>query len=408
MNELLIGVDWSQHHYDISILAANGAVLTDFRLAKSRMGFRQLGEKIDKFGVPAANCRIGLETAHNILIDFLWSQQYQVYVVPPSVVNSSRGRLVNSGAYTDRADARLIAELLRTDRHRFAPWRPDSALLTTLKAKLNLVDCLTKLITQQTNRLRAVLQRVYLQALNAFRTLNKPIALHFLATYPTPQAAQELTYEAFAAFCRAHRCYNTAWIIDWYSNLHRPVPQADEALVAAYAAEIDFLARLSLIPVHEKRQLLRQIQELFGQHPDQALFASLPGAGDLLQPKLLVMFGEDRDRFPAPQDIRALAGTCPVTKQSGKKRRVLFRRACNRDYRHTAQQFAVASVKQADWAAAYYASLRARGHAKNHAYRCLANRWLGIIWKMWQTHSPYDEAYHLRQIHQHRRPTPAV
>ena len=145
------------------------------------------------------------------------------------------------------------------------------------------------------------------------------------------------------------------------------------------------------------------MQELFEQHPDQAIFASLPGAGDLLQPKLLVMFGEDRERFPTPQDIRALAGTSPVTSQSGKSRRVKFRRACNRDYRATAHQFALASVKQADWAATYYHTALARGLRKNHAYRCLANRWLGIIWKMWQTQQPYDEAYHLQQLHTHRR-----
>jgi len=42
-------------------------------------------------------------------------------------------------------------------------------------------------------------------------------------------------------------------------------------------------------------------------------------------------------------------------------------------------------------------------HSKSHAYRCLANRWLGIIWKLWQTGQVYDEAYHLQQINEHRR-----
>ncbi len=115
------------------------------------------------------------------------------------------------------------------------------------------------------------------------------------------------------------------------------------------------------------------------------------------------MFGEDRARFPSPQDMRALAGTCPVTKQSGKRRRSQFRRACNRSFRETAQQFAIASVQQVDWAAAYYSAALARGLRKNQAYRCLANRWMGIIWKMWQTQQCYDEAHHLKQLHQHRR-----
>jgi len=117
------------------------------------------------------------------------------------------------------------------------------------------------------------------------------------------------------------------------------------------------------------------------------------------------MFGEDRQRFPSPQAVRQLAGTCPVTKQSGKKKQILFRKACNRDYRDTMQQYAMVSVQQADWAAAYYKEAKARGHYKNSAFRCLANRWVGIIWKMWQTGQPYNEAYHMQQIRKHRPST---
>jgi hypothetical protein len=67
------------------------------------------------------------------------------------------------------------------------------------------------------------------------------------------------------------------------------------------------------------------------------------------------------------------------------------------------QQFAKESTQQAEWAAAYFAEARARGHSKSHAYRCLANRWLGIIWKLWQDRVPYDAVYHLQQINQYRR-----
>jgi len=86
-----------------------------------------------------------------------------------------------------------------------------------------------------------------------------------------------------------------------------------------------------------------------------------------------------------------------ATIQSGRKRHVRFRRGCNRHYRQTAQQFAKASVPEAEWAAAYLSRCLARGHSKSHAYRCLANRWLGIIWKLWQSRELYDETYHLQQ-----------
>ena len=135
-------------------------------------------------------------------------------------------------------------------------------------------------------------------------------------------------------------------------------------------------------------------------------FASLPGAGDLLAPKLLVMFGDHRHHLPSPTIIQALAGTCPVTIRSGQRRSVRFRRACNRSFRLTSQQFAKLSVRQSAWATAYFQNARSRGLSPNHAYRCLANRWLKIIWTLWQRHELYDEAYHLRQIHQQRRASP--
>jgi transposase len=186
--------------------------------------------------------------------------------------------------------------------------------------------------------------------------------------------------------------------------LQQPQPPVQSTLAVAYRDEIVFIAQQLLGLIREKKLALQQVQALYQQHPDHPIFSSLPGAGDMLQPKLLVMFGEDRARFPSPQDIRALAGTCPVTKQSGKRRHIQFRRACNHSFRETAQQFAVASVRQVDWAAAYFTSALSRGLHKNHAYRCVANRWLGIIWKMWQTRQPYDETYHLKQILRQRRP----
>lgn len=403
MKELLVGIDWSQSHYDVMVLAPNGVKLTQFRISNTLAGLTQLGEKIDKFGLPAGSCQIGLETAHNILIDFLWSRQYAVYVIPPSIVNSSRGRFGNSGAYTDDRDAHLIADLLRTDRIRFAPWRPDSELVMRLKTKLIQMTNVTKLITRQSNRLKAILWRVYPQASQAFSDLTTFIALRFLAAFPTSSALNALSFTEFSAFCHHHGYTRRDWITTWYHDLQQPQTPANPTLATAYQAEIVFLSQLLNQLLREKKQLIQQVQSLFHQHPDSSVFASLPGAGDLLQPRLLVMFGEDRARFPSPQDIRALAGTCPVTKQSGRSRRIQFRRACNHRYRDTAQQYAVASVQQSDWAATYFNNALARGLRKNHAYRCLANRWLGIIWKMWQTHQPYDEAYHLQQIHQQRR-----
>jgi len=272
-----------------------------------------------------------------------------------------------------------------------------------MRAKLNLIDSLTKSITAFSNRLHALLLRFFPQALGLFSDLKTQISLLFLQSFPSPLAAQALSFSDFAAFCRSHHYPHPKRLPDLFAHLSQPAPLPDPLLLPAYEDETLFLAQLLLTLVRQKTLLIQQVQSLFLQHPDHPTFASLPGAGNLLAPKLLVMFGDHRDRFPSPDTIQALAGTCPVTIESGGRRRVRFRKACNHHYRHTAQQFAICSVPKAEWAAAYFSRCRARGLSKNHAYRCLANRWLKIIWKLWQSRQPYDENYHLQQIHRHRR-----
>jgi transposase len=400
---LLIGIDWSQDHHNVRIHNQAGGLVVRFQMAHSPTGFAKLDEQIDKLGVPPASCLVALETAHNLVIDFLWSRGYQAYVIAPSIVNKSRGRYTSSGAHDDDRDAFILAELLRTDLQRFAPWKPDGPLVRQMRAKLSLMDALTKSITRHSNRLHAALQRYYPQIVGVFSDLQTQICLQFIRRHPTPQAADALTYAEFAAFCREQGYTCPSLIPERYATLRRGGPESDPVVVLAQQDEATFLAELLLGLVRQKNRLIAEVNKLFAAHPDRMIFDSLPGAGDILAPKLLAMFGDHRDRFPTPQAIRCLAGTCPGTDQCGKRRWVYFRRACNRDHRTTVQQFARESIRQAEWAAAYYAEARARGQSKSHAYRCLGNRWLGIIWKLWQDRVPYDEAYHLQQINKHRR-----
>jgi transposase len=156
--------------------------------------------------------------------------------------------------------------------------------------------------------------------------------------------------------------------------------------------------------VRSKNAALRELRVLFKQHPDHDIFDSLPGAGEFLAPALLVKFGDDRQRFPAAASVQALAGTCPVTDWSGKRRVIKFRRACDREFRDIAQKWAIASKPESLWATTYWSQVRPHCDSDSHAYRCLANRWLAIAWKLWQTRRVYDEAYHLQQRAKHSKP----
>jgi hypothetical protein len=249
-----------------------------------------------------------------------------------------------------------------------------------------------------------VLLRYYPAATQVFSSLQVQIALEFLDVYPTPQAAAALTWADFQAFAQKHGYRRPKKLPACFARLQGDFPQASLETVRVYQDEAVQLAQLLLTTVRAKNAAMRTLHTLFQQHPDQAIFASLPGAGDLLAPALLAKFGDDRRRFPIPASIQALAGTCPVTQESGKRKRVYFRRACDREFRHIAQQWAINSLDESAWAHTYWNGIRPHCQSDSHAHRCLANRWLAIAWKLWQSRTPYDEDYHLQQRAKHSKP----
>jgi transposase len=402
-----IGIDWSETKHDVVILNEAGAALERLVLPHTPEGLCQLETARQRLGLKPEECLVGIETAHHLVIDFLWAHGYtQVYVIPPNVVKSSRSRYRQSGARDDQSDAYVIADVTRTDRHRLALWRPDGLLTRQLRAAVSLREHLQRARVRCCNRLRAVLLRYYPAATQVFKHLDAQITLAFIQAYPTPQAASALSFAAFKTFAQQHHYPRPAGLRTNFARLQASQPEATPDTIQVYQGEAVCLAALLLSVVQAQLDVERDVGELFARHPERALFASLPGAGDWLAPALLAKFGDDRQRFPTAASVQALAGTCPVTESSNKRRWVHFRRACDREFRHIAQQWARCSLKESTWAVAYYERIRPHCHSESHAQRCLANRWLAIAWKVWQSRRPYDEAVHLQHRAARSRPRP--
>ena len=403
--QVYIGIDWSESEHEIAFMNEAAAVIARLTIPHTPEGFHQFDTTRQELGFAVGDCLVGLETAHNLFIDFLWARGYtQVYVIPPSITKSRRRRYRQSGAHTDQDDAYLLADLLRTDRHRLQPWHPDSPLTRHMRAKVSLRLHLTRSCVRLSNRLRAVLLRYYPAAVHAFGGLDAMTNLHFICQYPTPQAAAALSFEEFRAFARQYRYTHLKKLPAYYARLQAPQHQPAPEITVIYQEEAVTLATLLLSVVQVKKTTDKELKTLFVQHPDHDIFNSLPGAGAFLSPALLVKFGDDRQRFATATSVQALAGTCPVTEKSGKRKFIHFRKACDREFRYIAHQWALHSLDQSLWANAYYHSVLPRCHSKSHAYRCLANRWLAILWKLWQTSQTYDEAYHMQQRAERSKP----
>lgn len=400
-----VGIDWSENKHDVAFMNAAGAIIARLTIPHQLEGFRELETTRQQLGVAATECLVGLETAHNLLLDYLWERGYcQAYVIPPFMVKGSRGRYGNSGARDDSQDAQLLADLLRTDRARLQPWKPDSPVTRQIRARVSFINHLTHSSNRVFNRLRAVLLRYYPVALELFSGLMVPTTLAFINAYNTPQGLTALSYEEFVTFARKQGYSNSKGLLACYARIQNSQLGGSPETAAAFQDEARLLARQLRDLICAKREALKELNDLFEQHPDRVIFASLPGVGEFLAPALLAKFGDDRERFPSAASVQALAGTCPVTEASGKSRRVVFRRACDREFRQIAQQWARCSLRKSVFAVAYWQQVRPRCASEHDAYRRLANRWLAVLWKLWQSREPYDEAYHLQQRRLRSRP----
>lgn len=401
---LNIGIDQSKEKHDVCFVDGNGCQLARFEIPHSAYGFQRLDDGRRRLQIAPQDCFVALESAHSLLVDYLLDHSYQVHIVPGKSVDRYRDRHRQSRSASDRGDAFVLADVMRTDRHRYPVWEPNLPLTRQLASEVRLLNDLKRSVLRFSNRLQALLLRYYPLAAELFSSLDTKIAPQFVITYPTPQMAKALPVSEFTAFCHEHRYPRSDLISRRYAQILQARTYASREVAAAYASQAQSLARVLYFLVEEREQSKKMVAHTFEQHPDAHIFRSLPGAGDFLAPALLSKFGDCRARFPDAAVAQAIAGTSPVTVQSGKRRTVQFRKACDHEFRYYASQFARSSISQSPSAAAYYYSVLPRCDKKSKAYRRLANRWLRIIWRLWMDRVEYDETVHLRNVHTGRRP----
>jgi len=402
---LLIGIDQSPSKHDACIMDVKGCQLAHFSIPSSAAGFGRLHTACQELRIPVQDCLVAIESDHSLLVDYLLDHGYSVYVIPGKAVDRYRDRHRQSRSCSDAGDAEVLAHVLRSDRELHRPWVPDAPLTRQIRSQVKVVQNLTRNVVRFTNQLRDLLWRYYPIAADLFCGLDRYIALEFILAYPTPQAAKALSQADFVRFCRTHNYRRSDYIARRYAQLSSAQTYASPEVAAAYAGQAQTLARVLHSLASERDAAQRVLTQVFQQHPDAHIYASLPGAGKLLAPALLSKFRDHRGRFPSPSVAQAVAGTCPVTIKSGKrKKRIQFRRACDREFRYFITQFARCSIKEAPWAAAYFHTVLPRCDKATQAYRCLANRWIAIIWRLWMDQVEYDEAVHLRNRLTNRRP----
>lgn len=381
-----LGVDMAVEKHDLCLMAEDGRVLSECSVPNSHEGFEDLRRLVDGLGEVAIN----VERPDGMFVDWLSKEKYAIYVTPPLLVAHRRGRRSKD----DRGDAYLLAQLLQIKDRDCRPLPRQSQIVLHLDQLVKAYSIVAQEQQRDVVRLVWTLRQYYPTAVDAFRDRDSPTFLAFIKAYPTPGAAQALSMRKLGQFLRKHRSFTQPRLEKIYAAIHAPTPPVP--LEQGYVEAIQMiLPRIELLS-QQRKDLLRRIVEVFETHPDASWWRSLPGASGPLTPaRLLAAIGDDRQRYPSPQVLQAIAGTVPVTRRSGKQVRVEFRRGCSKPLRKAVGDLAHQSIKHSGWARSYFYDQIDRGHGKSRAYRALGNRWLAIIWKLWQTGEPYSEAIHV-------------
>jgi Transposase/Transposase IS116/IS110/IS902 family len=338
---------------------------------------------------------VGIQTDRGLWVSALATAGYQVYAINPKAVHRYRERHVLSGAKSDSGDAKVLADLVRTDRHNHRPIAGDSTRAEAVKVLARAHQRLVWARQRQLNVLRSTLREFYPAALLAFGTdLADRDALAVLAIAPTPARGRALSHaEVAQTLRRAGRQRGVqARAQQLQTALRSPQPEPSDVLANAFGAAVTAGAAVVAEMNRQLVNLAEQLTKAFAAHPDARIIRSQPGLGVILGARLLGEFGDDPDRYYNANSRRRYAGTAPITKASGTKKVVLARLVRNRHLADACYLWAFCALTHSPGARAFYDAHRARGNTHDQALRALANKLVGILDGCLRGRSLYDEA----------------
>lgn len=379
------GFDWAKDHHSVVIVDAQGRIVADFEFKHSLEGWKRFVELTSSF----PNLAVAIETNQGAAVDQLLQRSYTVYPVHPVAAQRYRERKAPSGTKTDHLDGWGLADALRVDGHGWRVLQPTDPMTEQLRLLCRDEVALIEQRTAFVNQLQQALAEYYPAALEAFDDWTNASAWEFVLAFPTPQGLVKAGKRRRENFLHQHRL----WRPETAQKRLQIFAQADQfkasdPIVAAKSQLAVSLCKLLRTLGLQLDLYRQQIESLFKKHPDHDLFGSLPGAKDVLAPRLLAAVGVDPNRYGNHEVLQCIAGTAPVSYQSGKLNKVRVRWACDKFLRHTVHLWADCFRKASAWGRTYYQQKRAEGMSHACALRCLGQRLLKILFRMLQDKSP--------------------
>lgn len=402
----LVGIDWGDQQHHVVVWDVERNARTEGTIEQTPEAVHAwIGCLEKRFGT--SRVAIAIEQSRGAVFYALMSYAFiNLYPINPKSLARYRDAFRPSGAKDDPTDADFLVDLLRHHRDRLRPWKPDDVGTRTLRLlvedRRSLVGQRTSLVNQLTSRLK----QYFPQALEWAGGLETLQACDFLERWTTLEKLRTARPSQLRTFFRKHTSPLPADRIEQRIAAIRKALElvTDEAVVASSVMLVLAIVAQLRAVVTGINEYDRCIAKLFAGHDDSFIFDSFPGAGRRLAPRLLVAFGSDRDRFATALEVAQWSGIAPVLRRSGSTTIVQARRACPIFVKQTFHEYARLSIDYSRWASAFYDQQLAKGMERNAIFRCLAYRWIRILFACWKSGERYDEARYIEQLRRRGSP----
>jgi transposase len=392
------GIDWASDHHDVALVDGEGTVVARLRIADDLAGYRRLLELLAEHGDSAADpIPICIETSRGLLVAVLRTGARPIYAVNPLAAARYRDRHSVTRGKSDPGDAKVLANILRTDRHEHRPLPTDSELARALQVLARAQQDAVWATNQLVNQVRSLLREYYPAAIDAFagkeHGLARADARAVLSTAPTPAQAAGLTLAQYrAALKRAGRVRGIDAEAERLRELfRRDAAHQPDLVEQAMGTQLRALLRQLDAACLACQELAEAVETSFRRHPDAQIYLSFPGLGIQLGARVLAEIGDDPTRFADARALKAYAGTAPITRASGKKKYVGRRFIKNDRLIAAVFLWSFASLKPSPGAHTHYRHRRESGDWHAGALRHLGNRMLGQLYHCLQTRQLFNE-----------------
>ena len=404
--DLVIGLDRSDKKADLCLItSATGQrrfQTIDTAPEALCQWLRQLRQDL-----PQARVALCLEQPAVHLVAFLESYEWiTLYPINPITLQKYREAFVTSRAKDDAKDADYLADLLLTHHAKLKPWAPEDSSTRAVQQRVAHRRAVVDERTTLANRLIGLLKQYFPQALELCGDdLWRPLATRFLLKWPSLQTVQKTKPVTLKAFYHLNGSRSAKLLDHRLALVQKAVPVTDEtALIESFVLRVQLICRQLQLVTRTIADYDRQIAQAYAAHPDREIFAGLPGAGKVLGPRLLATMGSQRERFGAAADLQHYTGIAPVTKRSGGSCYIHRRYLCPKFHKQSFHEDAKESILWSRWAAAYYLQQRTKGCPHHTAVRALAYKWQRVIFRCWQSHTPYQEETYEAALRKHNSP----